>query len=193
MFANIIRTFRFVVARGHHFVAIPSHHCRTLSYHSGTSQHTRTLWRTVPAHFVAPFSPVVLFQNGVQLRNGVWLQNGIQFAKRRIQLRTGFQLQSRGISEEDTITMRYWTPMLTSAVVRRPRQIAKIINLCNPKKRSFHSAGAGNQLAGKLWILSSTIFTVFKLFLVFRFFLLLYLLVPTYATFIRTPSYQNFH
>ena len=35
--------------------------------------------------------------------------------------------------------------------------------------------------------------SVFKLFLTFRFFLLLYLLVRTYATFIRAPSYQNFH
>ena len=34
---------------------------------------------------------------------------------------------------------------------------------------------------------------LFKLFLTFRFFLLLYLLVPTYTTFIRAPSYQNFH
>ena len=35
--------------------------------------------------------------------------------------------------------------------------------------------------------------SVFKLFSAFRFFLLLYLLVPTYTTFIRAPSYQNFH
>ena len=35
--------------------------------------------------------------------------------------------------------------------------------------------------------------SVFKIFLTFPFFLLLYLLVPTYTTFIRAPSYQNFH
>ena len=35
--------------------------------------------------------------------------------------------------------------------------------------------------------------SVFKLFSAFRIFLLLYLLVPTYTTFIRAPSYQNFH
>ena len=34
--------------------------------------------------------------------------------------------------------------------------------------------------------------SIFKLFLAFRF-LLLYLLVPTYTTFIRAPSYQNLH
>ena len=34
---------------------------------------------------------------------------------------------------------------------------------------------------------------VFKLFLTFCFFLLLYLLVRTYTTIIRAPSYQNFH
>ena len=35
--------------------------------------------------------------------------------------------------------------------------------------------------------------SVFKLFLTFCFFLLLYLIVRTYTTFICTPFYQNFH
>ena len=35
--------------------------------------------------------------------------------------------------------------------------------------------------------------SVLKLFSAFRFFLLLYLLVPTYTTFICAPSSQNFH
>ena len=64
LFANIIRSCRFVVDRGRHFVAIPlyhgsalSHHFRPQSHRSGTSQHTRTFWRTVPEHFVAPNPP----------------------------------------------------------------------------------------------------------------------------------------
>ena len=55
-------------------------------------KHTRTFWRTAPAHFIAPF-------HVLQLRNGV-------------------QLQSRATSEEDKLTMSCWTPVLTSAIRR---------------------------------------------------------------------------
>ena len=45
----------------------------------------------------------------------------------------------------------------------------------------------------KVEILSRTFIRFQIIFLAFRFFLLLYLLVPTYTTFIRAPFYQNFH
>ena len=45
----------------------------------------------------------------------------------------------------------------------------------------------------KVEILSSNILQFSNYFLAFRFFLLLYLLVPTYTTFILEPSCQNFH
>ena len=45
----------------------------------------------------------------------------------------------------------------------------------------------------KVEILSSNILQFSNYFLAFRFFLLLYLLVPTYTIFICAPSCQNFH
>ena len=61
----------------------------------------------------------------------------------------------------------------------------------------LHSTLAKNQRAGKsrfYLVLLSVFKTFFSISLfAFRFFLLLYLLVPTYTTFIREPSYQNFH
>ena len=95
-----------------------SFYCRTPSHHSGTSQLTRTLWRTVPAHFVAPYPPhfgaphphilthqtrtfrhpvprgTVVKRGSVTKRCLVAKQNTV--CKTRVQLRYGIQLWSRG-------------------------------------------------------------------------------------------------
>ena len=62
----------------------------------------------------------------------------------------------------------------------------------NPMRAFGRSRKQGTSLQESLNF-NLALLSVFKLFLAFCFFLLLYLLVPTYTTFIRAPSYQNFH
>ena len=90
-----------------------------------------TFCRTTSAHFDAPNPHISLHRTtwyscktGFSYETGFSCKNGIQFEKRGVRWRNGVQLQSRGKSDEDTLMTSCWTPVLTSAVVRRPRQIA---------------------------------------------------------------------
>ena len=158
LFTNIIRSCRSVVARGRHFVIIPCiivalrrtiaalrriipalrsrpehldaaypHISSHRTYHI-LLHHIRTFQRTVPVHFVARtriFRRTI--PRGIVAKRGSVTKRDL-VAKRGVQMRNGVQLQSRCESEEDTLTMNGWTPVVTSAVVRPPRQIAYILN-----------------------------------------------------------------
>ena len=114
MFANIIRSFRSVVARVHNFTAIPSHHYRTpyiappphsvtpfrhfAAYPHTSSHHTHHIMphhiRNILTHQTRPFRRTVP-AHFVPTYNAVQLQNGVQL-RNEFSCKTGYSVQTRG-------------------------------------------------------------------------------------------------